>query len=54
MTSEIGFRVEDGSVLPDPVEVDLDEVVRVCADYQIEILGPPPAPLPGLDAAVIP
>lgn len=54
MVADIGFRVEDGSVLPDPVEVDLDEVVRVCAEYQIEILGPPPSPLPDLDAAVTP
>lgn len=31
--------------LPEPVEIDPEEVARVCADFQIEVLGPPPPPL---------
>ena len=31
--------------LPDPVEIDPAEVAQVCADFQIEVLGPPPPPL---------
>ena len=31
--------------LPDPVEIDPGHVAAVCAEFDIEILGPPPAPL---------
>ncbi len=31
--------------LPDPVQIDPGEVARVCAEFRIDVLGPPPAPL---------
>lgn len=30
-------------VLPEPGPIDPAEVARVCADFQIQVLGPPPA-----------
>lgn len=33
-------------VLPEPAQIDPDRLVDVCAQYGIEVLGPPPAPLP--------
>ena len=35
----------DHAGLPEPVEIDPARVAEVCAEYQIEILGPPPPPL---------
>ncbi len=35
----------DGPELPDPVEIDPGHVAAVCAQYDIQVLGPPPAPL---------
>lgn len=35
----------DHAGLPEPVEIDPAKVAEVCAEYQIEILGPPPPPL---------
>ncbi|MFK8024996.1 MAG: cupin domain-containing protein [Ilumatobacter sp.] len=35
----------DPATLPAPVEIDPGHVARVCAEYGIEVLGPPPAPL---------
>lgn len=32
-------------VLPAPVEIDGARVAEVCAQFQIQVLGPPPAPL---------
>jgi hypothetical protein len=34
------------AVLPEPVEIDGGRVAEVCAEFQIEVLGPPPPPLP--------
>ncbi|MBS41848.1 MAG: cupin [Nocardioides sp.] len=31
--------------VPDPVEIDGAHVAEVCAQFQIQVLGPPPAPL---------
>ena len=31
--------------LPEPVEIDGGQVAKVCTDFQIEVLGPPPPPL---------
>lgn len=33
-------------VLPTPEEIDPGHVAQVCARFNIEVLGPPPAPLP--------
>ena len=35
----------ESAVLPKPVEIDGAQVAKVCADFQIEVVGPPPAPL---------
>ena len=32
-------------VLPDPEEIDPGHVAEVCARFNIEVLGPPPAPI---------
>lgn len=40
----LGDRVDE-PVLPGPPDVDPARVAQVCADFQIEVLGPPPAPL---------
>jgi len=32
-------------VLPAPEEIDPGHVAQVCAQFDIEVLGPPPAPL---------
>jgi quercetin dioxygenase-like cupin family protein len=34
------------AVLPEPAEIDPERLVDVCAQYGIEVLGPPPAPVP--------
>ena len=31
--------------LPDPTEIDPEQVARIAAEHDIEILGPPPSPL---------
>jgi mannose-6-phosphate isomerase-like protein (cupin superfamily) len=31
--------------IPDPVEVDVARVAEVCAQFSIQVLGPPPAPV---------
>ncbi len=36
----------DSPTLPEPAEVDAARVAQVAADFGIEILGPPPPPLP--------
>ena len=41
---ELGAPQADAS-LPEPVEINPEDVVRVCAEFQIEVLGPPPPPL---------
>lgn len=35
----------DSPELPDPVEIDPGHVAQVCAEFDIQVLGPPPAPL---------
>ncbi len=35
----------DEPVLPEPTEVDGARVAEVCAQFQIQVLGPPPPPL---------
>lgn len=35
----------DDAVLPEPTEVDGARVAEVCAQFQIQLLGPPPPPL---------
>lgn len=35
----------EGADLPDPIEIDPGRVASVCAEFGIEVLGPPPAPL---------
>lgn len=37
-------RPAPGPVLPEPEEIDPAHVARVCADFDIEVLGPPPPP----------
>ena len=32
--------------LPEPEEIDPAHVAEVCAQFDIQVLGPPPAPLP--------
>lgn len=44
MAAKLGEPM-DHAGLPAAQEVDPEEVARVCAEFQIEILGPPPAPL---------
>lgn len=31
--------------IPEPTEIDPELVARICAEFQIELLGPPPPPL---------
>lgn len=38
-------RPLDCAVLPEPVEIDGARVAEVCAEFQIEVLGPPLPPL---------
>ena len=40
----LGTPTEPGR-LPDPVQIDPGQVAQVCAEYGIEVLGPPPPPL---------
>lgn len=35
----------EAAVLPEPAEVDGARVAEVCGQFQIQLLGPPPAPL---------
>lgn len=37
-------RPADEPVLPEPEEIDGAHVAAVCAEFSIEVLGPPPAP----------
>ena len=39
-------RPADSPVLPEPEEIDPAHVAEVCAQFDIQVLGPPPAPLP--------
>jgi quercetin dioxygenase-like cupin family protein len=39
-------RPADSPVLPGPEEIDPAHVAEVCAQFDIQVLGPPPAPLP--------
>ncbi len=40
-------RPAPGPTLPEPEEVDPGHVAEVCAQFDIQVLGPPPAPFPG-------
>lgn len=42
--AKLGRRT-DRPVVPAPEEVDAAEVARVCAEFGIDVLGPPPPPL---------
>lgn len=44
MVATLGVRV-DHPVQPRPSPIDPSEVGRVCAEHDIEVVGPPPAPL---------
>jgi quercetin dioxygenase-like cupin family protein len=35
----------DKPVMPEPEEIDPAHVAQVCAEYNIQVLGPPPAPV---------
>lgn len=37
-------RPADAPVLPEPEEIDPARVAQVCAEFDIEVLGPPPLP----------
>ena len=41
---QLGTPAESASV-PDPVEIDGARVAEVCAQFRIQVLGPPPPPL---------
>lgn len=41
---KLGIPQADAT-LPEPVEIDPGEVARICTEFQIEVLGPPPPPL---------
>lgn len=45
MVAELGTPI-DGTVVPAPIEIDPANVAAVCAANGIEVLGPPPSPLP--------
>ena len=36
----------ESRTLPEPEEIDPAHVAEVCAQFDIQVLGPPPAPLP--------
>lgn len=36
----------DSPVLPEPGPIDVGRVAEVCAEHNIQVLGPPPEPLP--------
>lgn len=42
----LGRPVEEAR-LPEPEEIDPAHVAKVCADFDIEVLGPPPPPFSG-------
>lgn len=44
MVAALGPRLDDAG-LPEPVEIDPAKVAEVCARFQVEVLGPPPASL---------
>jgi mannose-6-phosphate isomerase-like protein (cupin superfamily) len=44
MVATLGVRV-DSPVQPQPSPIDPADVGRVCAEHDIEVVGPPPAPL---------
>lgn len=44
MVRALGVPTEQ-PVLPQPGPIDPEEVGRVCAEYGIDVVGPPPAPL---------
>lgn len=44
LVAALGERTDD-AVLPTPVEIDGQRVAQVCAEFGIEVLGPPLAPL---------
>jgi quercetin dioxygenase-like cupin family protein len=46
MVAALGTEVDEPS-LPDPTDIDPDEVARINAEHRIQVLGPPPGPLPG-------
>jgi quercetin dioxygenase-like cupin family protein len=45
MVATLGTEVDEPT-MPTPTEIDPAEVARVNAEHRIEVLGPPPAPLP--------
>jgi quercetin dioxygenase-like cupin family protein len=45
MVATLGTEVDEPT-MPMPAEIDPVEVARVNAEHRIEVLGPPPAPLP--------
>jgi hypothetical protein len=44
MVAALGARL-DAPRITTPAEIDPARVAQVCAEFQIEILGPPPPPL---------
>ena len=38
-------RPTDDAVIPEPEEIDPGHVAEVCAQFGIQVLGPPPAPM---------
>lgn len=38
-------RPAPAPVLPEPEEIDPDHVAEICAQFGIQVLGPPPAPI---------
>ncbi len=42
--ARLGTR-SPAATLPEPGPIDGEEVARVCAEFDIQVLGPPPAPL---------
>jgi hypothetical protein len=36
----------ESAVLPEPAEIDGERLAKVCAEFQIEVLGPPLPPPP--------
>jgi hypothetical protein len=38
-------RPTDSPTLPEPTEVDPAQLAQVCAQFDIQVLGPPPAPV---------
>lgn len=44
MVAALGLPTTDLAI-PDPMDIDPDEVAEICAAHGIDILGPPPPPL---------